>query len=1353
MSSSGKSIAPRLAIRLVAVTSLVLALVGAMAFWSQHSQRHRQLAEITSASANQLSVALSLPLWNFQSEVVNRILDSAMELNDVAGIVVRQPNVAAPGGASVFARMRDAQWHPVPGLSTQPAGEITEQRRVVYEGKAIGSVELITTTRWINSRLYSGLVIFISLILLVDFILVACLYALLYREIITPLQLIERFASQVTEGSGEFADMPLQRFHGELDGLWLSVQTMVKLLQKRFAALRESEELFRTSFESATVGVCLVATNGRFLNVNRTLCSMLGYSKDELLELTFNDVTREEDKEIGSTFLRNALAGGPKTMQTEKRYLHKDGHNVWVFLSTAIIEPSHDHAGYIISHLQDITERKRAIEQLEMLKVSIDNNFDAAFWMDTNNQFVFVNDTACRVLGYAREELLGQPVNLVAPKATPQVLDEVWRQLRSTGFFNRESVHRRKDGSEFPVEIVASFVRFEGKEFNCGFARDISERKRLEQKQVELAAIVESSYDAIIGKSLAGIITSWNPGAEKIFGYSAAEAIGQPLLLIIPPEHQHEEAEILARIERGETVHHYETVRVRKDGCRIFISATISPLKDHVGSVIGASKIARDITSSRQVEEKLRETEANQRLLIDAVQEAFCLMKPDGSLTIVNQAFARRFGIQVDDLLGVKGYDLAPAPVSERRREFYEQLLKSGQPITFQDQRGGLDLENRIYPARNSAGEITHFAIFSQDITGRNRAELRLREQAELLDQASDAIFVTNFNNRITYWNRSAERLFGWTADQALGQRPEELFFAAPNAQVAEARQVLLELGQWSGEIIIRNRGGEKLNVDLRATLARDAAGELKSRLFVCTNITDHKRAEEQLISKTALLEAQVDSTIDGILVVDEQGRRILQNHRFLELFKVPDEIARDGDDQRMLRHAVNQVKDPVQFSQRVAYLYAHLDEIGRDEIELADGRVFDRYSSPVRDKAGRHYGRIWTFRDITEHRQLEAQFRQSQKMEAIGQLASGVAHDFNNILAVIQLQAGMLRISQCLPPTETGFLTEIEKSSERAANLTRQLLLFSRQQAVQLRNIDLNDVVVNITRMLQRVLGENIQLHFKYAPQPLFINADEGMMDQVLMNLVVNARDAMPGGGNLFIETSGFEFQKSELPSPHWRPGHFACLSVGDTGCGMSPEVQARIYEPFFTTKGIGKGTGLGLATVFGIVQKHQGWIEVKSEIGSGTTFRIYLPRLLEVADQATAEKSPSVLHQGQETILLVEDDQSLRVTIRKALSKLGYNLFEAATGFSALEVWKQKKNEIDLLLTDIMMPDGMSGLDLGERLLKESPKLKVIYMSGYAEAAGKDFTLEEDLNFLPKPFQAEKLARTIRNALDKTV
>lgn len=520
-------------------------------------------------------------------------------------------------------------------------------------------------------------------------------------------------------------------------------------------------------------------------------------------------------------------------------------------------------------------------------------------------------------------------------------------------------------------------------------------------------------------------------------------------------------------------------------------------------------------------------------------------------------------------------------------------------------------------------------------------------------------------------------------------------------------------------------------------------------------DILARKRVEEELRWKSAFLEAQVDSSIDGILVVDNEGRKILQNQRLIDLWKIPPDLARDQVDAKQLSFVACQTTEPTEFIAKVNYLNAHPDEVSRDEIHLAGGTVLERFSSPVRDKAGKHYGRIWTFRDITERKKLEAQLRQSQKMEAFGQLAGGVAHDFNNILGVIQLHTSMLKTESKLSPEQLELADGIEKAAQRAANLTRQLLLFSRRKVMQTRDVDLQEVVQSMASMLHRTLGENIRHEFKFSSQPILIRADSGMIDQILLNLAVNARDAMPNGGRIVFETAAVDLDESMAAQiPNARAGSFACLSVTDSGCGISEEILPRIFEPFFTTKEVGKGTGLGLATVFGIVHQHKGWIGVYSVLGQGASFRVYLPRLTQA--QVPERKEPRVLgaaaRGGNETILLVEDELPLRVALRALLAKLGYHLLEAADGEEALQTWHRHRDQIRLVITDLVMPGKLTGAQLAKQLCQINSALKVLYISGYSsEVLGKELALTEGVNFLTKPFHPHQLAEIIRANLDQ--
>jgi signal transduction histidine kinase len=390
---------------------------------------------------------------------------------------------------------------------------------------------------------------------------------------------------------------------------------------------------------------------------------------------------------------------------------------------------------------------------------------------------------------------------------------------------------------------------------------------------------------------------------------------------------------------------------------------------------------------------------------------------------------------------------------------------------------------------------------------------------------------------------------------------------------------------------------------------------------------------------------------------------------------------------------------------------------------------------------------------DITNRLNLEAQLRQSQKMESVGLLAAGVAHDFNNMLTIIQGHSSVLLAKPTLSTEVVDPLQAIYFAAERAANLTRQLLMFSRKNVMQPRPLDLCIVVGNLGKMVQRLIGENIAFQF-LAPEALPpVRGDSGMIEQVVMNLSVNARDAMPGGGRLLIHLEPLEIHPDYVEMrPDARGGIFVRLRVTDTGTGMSSETRNHIFEPFFTTKDVGKGTGLGLATVYGIVKQHEGWIEVNSEPGKGTTFDIFFP--VEINDSVENSKCDpdDSVPGGTETILIVEDESVLREMARTILEGYGYKIMEAGTGKEALELWRNSSKDIDLLLTDMVMPEGISGVNLAECLLRDRPDLKIIFTSGYSSQEINDELLtRSQAIFLQKPYSHVTLGRTVRECLDR--
>jgi signal transduction histidine kinase/CheY-like chemotaxis protein/HAMP domain-containing protein len=414
------------------------------------------------------------------------------------------------------------------------------------------------------------------------------------------------------------------------------------------------------------------------------------------------------------------------------------------------------------------------------------------------------------------------------------------------------------------------------------------------------------------------------------------------------------------------------------------------------------------------------------------------------------------------------------------------------------------------------------------------------------------------------------------------------------------------------------------------------------------------------------------------------------------------------------------------------------------------EGRTLSWVFHPVRESKVVH-GYV---EDITGRLSLEAQLRQSQKMESVGQLAAGVAHDFNNMLTIIQGHAGMLMVKPNLPAELVESTQAVYFAAERAAGLTRQLLMFSRKTMMQPKELDLREVVSHMGKMLERLLGETITLKFQPPAEMPLVQADTGMVEQVIMNLAVNARDAMPKGGTLAIATDAVSIDEAyRRTHPESRTGNFVCLRVTDTGSGMDALTRSRIFEPFFTTKEVGKGTGLGLATVYGITKQHDGWIEVESEPGKGSRFSVFFPATSEPVQAKSGDtKLDTDFTGGKETILIVEDEPVLRQMAQVILQDCGYHTLEASSGREALKVWEKHRNSIDLVLTDVVMPEGVSGMDLANKLLTTKPRLKIVFASGYSmDEVNTSFVRKGHAGFLQKPYTHVTLARAIRDCLDK--
>ena len=638
------------------------------------------------------------------------------------------------------------------------------------------------------------------------------------------------------------------------------------------------------------------------------------------------------------------------------------------------------------------------------------------------------------------------------------------------------------------------------------------------------------------------------------------------------------------------------------------------------------------------------------------------------------------------------------------------------------------------------------------DITERKQAATALRKSEEefrvMFETAS--VGMAQADPRTGQWLRVNQKMCaitGYSASEMLGMRVSEITHPDDRQKdwAAFQRVVRGETPDYRMEKRYRHKDGSTVWVKINMTVIRDPAGQPIRTMAVIEDITDQMRAQASHLR----LATAVQASADTIVITDEAANILYANPAFEKTSGYTCEEA-IGQNPRILKSGK---QDAEFYRQMWETLGAGGVWTGRLVNQRKDGKLFqeDASISPIFDGAGRISNYVAVKRDVTREVQLEEQFRQAQKMEAVGQLAGGVAHDFNNLLTVILMQAEMGK-GEITSADKREAWEEIIRAADRAASLTRQLLLFSRRQVMRLETLDLNEAVTGLVSMLRRILGEDIQMQLNLHRKPLWTHADAGMIDQVLLNLSVNARDAMPAGGHLIIETAEKTLDAEQAQrNSDATPGCFVVLTVRDTGGGIPPEVLPRIFEPFFTTKDVGKGTGLGLATVFGIVKQHLGWIEVQSAPGEGAIFHIYLPASESPGSAKAVRATKPKSHGGSETILLVEDELAMRKVVRRALQQAGYRVLEAADGPAALSLSGQPGSEIDLLLTDLVMPEGMDGRELAALLLSARTNLKVIFMSGYSpELAGRQITLQPGQEFIQKPCTLDHLLEAVRRCLE---
>jgi PAS domain S-box-containing protein len=816
-----------------------------------------------------------------------------------------------------------------------------------------------------------------------------------------------------------------------------------------------------------------------------------------------------------------------------------------------------------------------------------------------------INRLRRAVEGVGRNELVSIPTDASGETGVlAQAFERVLGELKAkTGELEREVEEHRRTGA----------------------ARDHhAAREQL------FSAAVESSNDAIVTKSLDGTITGWNPAAERMFGYSADEAVGQNISLIVPANRGEELQAILRRIARGERIEHHETMRRRKDGSLVQIQLSISPIRNHVGEIVGASKIARDVTELRRTERALHQQLEERERIFETSQDLILVLDAWGYLVQVSPSSEAILGYRPEEMVGhnleqfIHSDDLDMSRSEMRALRRGEHSKMSDTRIIHKDDR-----EVALSWLGTWSEPAKRYFLVGRDMTESRMAQETLHENERMarniVETALDAFVQTDESGAILNWNSEAERIFGWPREQVLGKKLIDLIMReTDNDDLKERRDRLLQAGYHDllrrrRELWVRRRDGVEFKAELSVTA-----------------------------------------------------------------------------------------------------------------LKTSGGMVFNAF-----------------FRDLTDKIAAEDRIRQSEKMEAVGQLTGGIAHDFNNILTVITGTIEILAQAVAKEPQLAAITKMIDEAAARGADLTQHLLAFARKQPLQPREIDINALVIDTAKLLRPTLGEHIEIESVFEDEACIAVVDPNQLATAILNLALNARDAMAGGGKLILETASVHLDEIYASLNDIRSGRYSLIAVSDTGSGIPSAIIDRVFDPFFTSKGPGKGTGLGLSMVYGFIKQSSGHIKIYSEEGHGTTIKMYLPPgtggTLAPENQLVAD-----IEGGHETILVVEDDRLVRDYVLAQLRSLGYATLDAANGAEALALVEQGC-KFDLLFTDIIMPGTMNGRQLADRLLEGCPDLRVLFTSGYTENAiihhGR---LDSGVLLLAKPYRKSDMARMIRKALD---
>lgn len=1267
---------------------------------------------------------------------------------------------------------------------------------------------------------------------------------------------------------------PFQNETEEIEGVLVSARdlTETKLAEER---LQKEMARFQAVWQSASEAMALSDENGIVLEINPAYETLYGYTRDEVVGHNFAIIFPEEVREWANAEYQKTFANPDIPPQFESVVQRRDGAQREVESRVSFLNEDGQRTA-MLSTIRDVTGRRQEKSALQESVARWESLVHHAPYfiaiLDHEGSFQFINQPPP---GRSIEDMIETTAyDHIDPKYHDMVKEKIRRVFETRQSVSCELEAYGENGRPFWYETRFSPLVLEDEvAFVTMIATDISERKQTQDKIQKITENLETAQRiAHIGSWEWDMQTNnahWSDEMYRIHGRE--QALGVPPFdnwtdSYHPDDHGPLLSVMQSAIE-GDVPYAVE-YRIFKetDGEERVVRSQGTVVRDETGKPVRLVGTAQDITEQVAAEKALQASEANLRALIDAIDDAVLLVEPDGKIVECNNGLALRFGKTRDEMSGTNAHDLVETAVAETHLSYVNQLIATGEPVRFVNERSGQIFDNSFYPVKDAAGQVVRLAVFTrditqqrqlaealrvseeryrqvvtyspmaifvvqngqyvfanpagarllgytrpedildmaaldtiapdsrklaikrlqqvtqdknnkpiemgilqadgtiiisesisipilfddkpaaliigQDVTERKRLERSLKDSEKhlriLFDNAHDNILVHSLDEndrpgRYIEVNESTCRTLGYTREELLQMSPMDTNSPEASPDMQKSIGSLVRDGYASFETVGRTKDGRNIPFEINAHLL--PIGDERLVMSISRDISDHKQAKAALQKQAQQMQQIIDCVPEGVLVLDSEYHVVMANLvAYTDLLFLTD-MASGEKLVTLGNYPVSQLLEP-------------RTEGTWHEIEY-DGRFFAATARPLTGKPQTE-GWVLVISDVTQQRKIQTTMHQQERLASIGQLGAGIAHDFNNILAIISLYTEVTLNESSLAPVTRQRLGVIEDQVRKASDLTQQMLDFSRGARLQLKPLDFIAFLTNQIDLLKRTLPENIVINFSYGVGNYGLKADPIRLQQVIMNLAINARDAMPAGGTLHFSLEEFQVEDNNpragmetLPAGVWN-----ALAISDSGTGIPDDAISHVFEPFFTTKEPGKGTGLGLAQVYGIVKQHNGEVVVKSQPDQGTTFTIFLPAFTELADAPTKPVSDPPLGQ-QDVILVVEDEDVVREVLSESLMSLNYQVITAVDGAEALAIYKKQSTEIALVLSDMIMP-GISGEILFHKLKEQNPAVKMIILTGYAQKDKlQELRLQGLESWLFKPPGLEELARVIAKSL----